>query len=320
MRKKNFWLLSLLLALTACSQQENLDSTEQGTVNYRMSVGVDNGIKTRADNEYPNPDLASAYRPRYTIEIYNNNILYKRLVQTSNVADFRLITNQAYDFLIWVDYVTLESSETDLHDLHYDTSNLKAVSLIGNYVNNDQSRDAFFYAFSKTAEEIGNQANNFSIICQRPFGQLNVSASDWLYSNNVATTPETLNISFTAYSQFNVLTGEVSNPVTTPLTYTINESTIGKSQPNDNFTKLTCDYILAPTAGTYVIPNTVITFFNADGNKVTDTGAMLFNLPIKRNFKTNVSGMLLSKSGSVTVDVAPAWNTPSIDLTDTVQP
>lgn len=313
MKKMFFLLLSLAFALTACNEQESPELNGQET-SYRMTIGVDNKVRTRADNEFPNPDLAVNYKPRYIIEIYNNNILYKRLVQTSSVVDFRLITNQAYDFLVWVDYVNLNNDESNLQDLHYNTASLKTVSLNGSYANNDASRDAFFYAFSKTAEEIGNQANSFSVVCTRPFGQLNVTTTDWNYSRNTSITPETVNISFTVYSQFNVFTGEVSNPVATPLTYTVNQSLAETPSDGSNSQQLTCDYIFAPLTDTYVIPNTSITFFNADGNKITDTGAMLFNLPIKRNYKTNVSGMLLSKSGTTTIDVNAEWDTPEIDV------
>lgn len=314
MKRVTFWLLSLVFGLTACTQQEDFELAGN-EVNYKMNIGVDNGVQTRADNEFPNPDLVVNYKPRYIVEIYNNNVLYKRLVQSSNVVEFRLVTNQAYDFLVWVDYVNINDPENDLQDIHYNTTSLKSISLSGSYANNDESRDAFSYAFSKTAEEIGNQANNFDIVCTRPFGQLNITATDWNYTGNLLLLPTKVNISFTVYSEYNVLTGIASVPVTIPLTYTINQDLAGAVLSDGTTRKLTCDYILAPNTEAYVIPNTVLTFFNASGDVITNTGAMLINLPIQRNFKTNVSGMLLSKSGSATINVDAGWYQPSIDET-----
>lgn len=314
MKRVTFWLLSLVLGLTACTQREDFDLAGN-EANYQMKIGVDNGALTRADNEFPNPDLASGYKPRYIVEIYNNNVLYKRLVQSSNEVNFRLVTNQAYDFLVWVDYVNVNDAENDLQDIHYATTSLKDITLTGDYANNDQSRDAFSYAFSKTAEEIGNQANTFNIVCTRPFGQLNITATDWNYTGNPSLLPAKVNISFTVYSKFNVLTGQVSAPVSVPLTYAINQNMAEAVSEDGTTRKLTCDYILAPGNETYVIPNTVLTFFNANGDVITNTGAMLINLPIQRNYKTNVSGMLLSKSGSTTIDIDASWLQPAIDKT-----
>lgn len=303
MKKITSLFLSLVFALTACDKQDS--SVSNGDeANYSMLIGVDNGVQTRADNQFPNADL-EGYTPRYIVEIYHDNILYKRINQSSSLVEFRLVTNQAYEFLVWVDYV----KETTLTDLHYDTSSLKEIKMIGDYANSDHSRDAFFYSFKKEKEEIGNQTNSFNITCKRPFGQLNVKTTDWDFTKNIPEiTPTSVQISFKACNKFNVLTGEPES-LDTPATFTYTsapQSLAGSI--SDNACQLTCDYIFAPTEGQYIIPDTKITLFNEDDDEITHTANMLINLPIKRNYKTNVSGMLMSKSGNVTVNVSKDWD------------
>lgn len=301
MKKITTLFLGLAFALTACDKQDN--STPNGDeANYSISIGVNNGVQTRADSEFPNTDLAATHTARYIVEIYHDNVLYKRINQSSNVAEFRLVTNQAYDFLVWVDYVL---KDAPLADLHYNTESLKTVSMIGDYTNNDHSRDAFFYYLRKEKEDIGNQTNSFNITCKRPFGQLNVTTTDWNFTKNITEiTPTTVLTSFTGYNTFNVYTGEASNKVA--ITYKAPLALAGSVVGNS--CKFTCDYIFAPKEGQYIIPDTRIKLYNSEKAEITNTDNMLINLPIQRNYKTSVSGMLMSKTGKVTVDVKADWH------------
>lgn len=292
---------------------------DRGGINYKeldrkillkyLSDNVDNGVQTRADRQFPNTDLEATHTPRYIVEIYHDNILYKRINQSSSLVEFRLVTNQAYEFLVWVDYVKKTTLTQNLNDLHYDTSSsLKEIKMIGDYANSDHSRDAFFYSFKKEKKDIGNQTNSFDITCKRPFGQLNVKTTDWDFTRNISKiTPTSVQISFTVYNKFNVLKGE-PEPLNAPVTFKYSAPQSLAGSISDNACQLTCDYIFAPTEGQYIIPDTEITLFNEDGDKISHTANMLFNLPIKRNYKTNVSGMLMSKSGKVTVNVSNDWD------------
>lgn len=317
MRKIYFLLLSAIVALTACNK-EDVTTSSDGEL-FKLNVATESVVQTRAVD----PVVPIGFKLRYILEIYNRNslnnssILYKRLVQDTPGMEFRLVTNQAYDFLIWVDYVAVGG----LEDLHYTTTNgLKAIELKSNLTNNNVTRDAFFYTFSKTKDEVGNTANDFqTVICKRPFGQLNVTTTDWDLTKGIdAITPDKVKISFTAYKMFDVYSGEASEA--TMLSYVVNQDFADAVSADGTSRHLTCDYIIAPKTGEYILPDTKVEVYkNGVVPAMTDTDQMLINLPIKRNYKTNVSGRLFSKSGSITVDVKAEWDDDSpltVPITD----
>lgn len=290
--------------LTACNQQEESFNSE-GEL-FKLDITAESYVNTRSDANPVAPEIPEGYELRYILEIYNNDVLYQRMVQNDGSMNFRLITNQPYEFLVWVDYVEKNTSNADLN---YTASSLKSIEMKSDITNNDVTRDAFFYAFRKSAIEIGNQANNFgTVICRRPFGQLNITTTDWNEINGVAAlTPDKVDIKYVAYTKFNVSTGDVTDAQ--ELTYDPSADFAGDII---DATKrhLTCDYIFAPTVindEKYIIPTTLVTFYNGD-NEITNTGSMLVSLPIKRNFKTNVSGKLLSKAGEVNIVVDSEWD------------
>lgn len=62
------------------------------------------------------------------------------------------------------------------------------------------------------------------------------------------------------------------------------------------------DYIWAP-ADEANLADFSVTFIN-DGNNITTNDAFK-NIPIRRNYKTNVSGNLLTKQGTINVTIDP---------------
>lgn len=320
--KKFLYTLVLMVAfaITSCQKDNNIDNNGADSDMYSLTVGTDMGVATRAAGAAPALD---GYKARYILEIYHGEELYKRFAQwegnAANPTDdprvfqFRLVTNQDnYNFLVWVDYTV------DGTDLHYKTTDgLKEVSMMGNYLNNDPSRDAFFAV--KTNLSSGSTANVFeNIVCKRPFGQLNITTTDWDYCRNESITPAKIRTSFKAYNSFNVLNQAlIGNEVDF-----VQESDSPFAQPSIEAgaqeVKLVCNYIFAPyyaentTPSKYLV-SPVIEFINAAGTTFTTTESMLSSLPIQRNWQTNVSGNLLTKQGSITVEVEAKWEAPNID-------
>lgn len=305
MQKISYILLSLMVLLSACSKEENYPSEPLRDNMYRLSVAPETDVKTRATA----PDQWGL-TTRYILEIYNNGKVYQRMVQANTVFEFRLMTNQTYDFLVWVDYTS-----NGVDDNHYDTGDgLKSITLKDGdlYANNDHGRDAFFGSLK--GQTITTSSKDFgSIPCKRPFGQLNIKTMDWAHTNsdtpNPALKPTKISVSFTAPNAFNVFDGTVSGSQTYSYDYTLSIA----DQTNDE-QALTCDYIFAPAADNNFI-SPVIVFKNSDGGEITNTASYLETLPVKRNFQTNVSGSLISKKGKVNVAVDAEWSLPSIELT-----
>lgn len=323
MRKLILMLLGIAMALAACNKAEEFAVVDAKEAVYTLKVNANDGIQTRS-GEITELETIGGYTTRYILEIYHSSSdkLYQRIVQyqgqagvaTPNEFNFRLVTNQKYEFLVWIDYAKSDAPDTDLH---YDTESLKNVSVKGDYINNDHTRDAFCGNLSEVT--MGSTSQTFeAITCKRPFGQLNIVTTDWNHVKNApALLPTAVQIKYQGYSSFNVSDGgSVIGEPTTDFTYKVggaeaNQALIGNAT-NEGVQKLTCDYLFA-SSDAFV--DTKITFYNGVGNEITHTDTDLANLPIKRNYKTNVSGNLLTKKGDITVKVDAEWaNTMEISI------
>lgn len=311
-------IIGVMVAITSSCQKDEFPNTNDDGELCSLNIQTDNGAQTRSVDPEPIP----GYKLRYILEIYpeNKDVCYKRIVQVEEEVDnpqlfqFRLITQQSYDFLVWVDYVAESAISADLHYNTNGKKGLKEVAMLGYYYNNEAHRDAFFESF--TAEIENSELVLPTVNCKRPFGQLNVVTTDWDYVSGVPMLqPKSLNIVFKAQKAFNVLTKE---PVEDDeeISYASNQSLIGV--PTEGRIKLTCDYIFAPSAGRLVSP--IITLYNANDTEVVNTRQMLSNIPIERNYKTNVVGMLLTKMGTVNVTVNAEWEGEnSVDVPDPIE-
>ena len=74
---------------------------------------------------------------------------------------------------------------------------------------------------------------------------------------------------------------------------------------------LTVDYLFAPnTVGGQHLVNMTLAVYNAAGGQITTKA--LNNIPVQRNYKTNVTGNLLTVDGKVNVMVTPAFSSPAL--------
>ena len=95
---------------------------------------------------------------------------------------------------------------------------------------------------------------------------------------------------------FNALTGEVSG--STEVTYTATE--LAK---NDG--TISMDFLWADDSEA-ALSDFTMTFYN-DGTEICTNDAFT-NIPIRRNYRTNVSGNLLTKQGTISVTIDPEFD------------
>lgn len=135
-----------------------------------------------------------------------------------------------------------------------------------------------------------------SVELKRPFGQLNIKTNEIKSILKADLKPVSASLSFkNVYTAFNALNGNLIGNTTT-LDY-------GQAValPDDTGT-LTMDYLFAP-ASDKLLANMVLTVNNASKTQITTKE--LNSIPIQRNYKTNVSGNLLTVSGSMNISVVP---------------
>ena len=287
--KKNllFVMLGLFACLVSC-QKEPFSSSGSESVST-LTVTIPQGISTRAAADYGQ----GTYINRCILEIYHNGTLYgERKVQSVSgnqvvFSDLQLIPSKTYDFVLWAD------CGDGLSDKYYNTSKLESVTYSDgyDYSGNNDEYDAFSYCLSNY-EVTGSFSE--SIKFTRPFGQLNIKTYDLQEIDHETLKPSHVQISFASVpTSFNVFTGEVGNYQS--LTYgspvEIEDVALGE---------LTVDYIFAVPEQSELSDFTM-TFYK--GSTPVTINDNFRNIPIRRNYRTNVSGNLITKKGELNVTI-----------------
>ena len=294
--KRTVWflMLGLFVGLTSCQKDETSSLTQSPTAT--LKVTIPQGIETKAAADYGQGSQIN----RCILEIYWDGKLYgERQVATVTgnqvtFGEIQLVASQTYDFVLWAD------CGDGLADKYYNTTSLTAVTVNTTnkaYTGNDDGFDAFYA--KETFEVTGSFSKDITL--KRPFGQLNVKTNDLGSIAHADLKPTHVQVAFSSIpTTFNVLTGEVGNPQ--PVTYTapIEDADAGE---------LTVDYILAIPEEAE-LADFSMTFLN--GETEIATNESFRNIPIRRNYRTNVSGNLVTKQGSINVTINPEFNEPAI--------
>lgn len=290
MRKIFMLAAGLALTLTACQKDEGLVS--DGADYQTITVAIPQSMQTRATaDDFGDGSLVD----RCLLQVYRNNQPYGEQLTatvTGKTATFnlRLVTSQTYDFVFWADCSTGD---------HYATEDLTNITVKGDYTGNNDEFDAF------TGNLLGyNVTGSFQekITLRRPFGQLNVKTLDLAAIPDPALKPTQVKVAFSAVpTSFNAQTGLVGEQ-TAAVEYTADVL----SENGD----LTVDYIWAPVEEA-ALADFAITFYN--GATEISTNGDFKNIPVRRNYRTNVSGNLLTKQGTFNVVIDPIFETPDID-------
>lgn len=308
--KKYFSLVAgfILLAFAACQSDELANGGRNGEVAASFSVQLPDDGSTVATRTAGDGTTVN----RCIMEIYLNDELYKREVSAIKAEDktakfeVRLVTSQTYNFVFWADHV-VPTEDGDINtDLHYKTSDLRNISMQGDYYGSskDDTRDAFF----ANLEKLVTNAFSESVSLTRPFGQLNITTTDLntIPANHESTlTPATAKLSFkNLYTGFNAATGDL-------LGGTAEVSYKDAADVVDADGNLTIDYLFTKKVATEQhLVNMTLAVNDAAGKPITTKD--LNNIPVQRNYQTNVTGNLLTADGKVKVTVNPSFTTPAL--------
>lgn len=310
--KKCFLLMAgiILLVFAACQSDELANGGRNGEVAASFSVqlpGNGNNAVTRAATAGDGTSVN-----RCIMEIYLNDELYSRqigAIQPDGLTagfDVRLVTSQTYKFVFWADHVESVEGDAIKTDLHYNTADLRNISMQGDY--NGSGKDDTWDAFFASLEKLVTNAFSESVELTRPFGQLNIKTEDLASipdNQKEEFVPVTAGLSFkNLYTGFNAATGDLLGE----LTAVAYKAASAVADANGN---LTVDYLFAPnTVGGQHLVNMTLAVYNAAGGQITTKA--LNNIPVQRNYKTNVTGNLLTVDGKVNVMVTPAFSSPAL--------
>lgn len=302
--KKYFMLLLagvILLAFTACQNDELVNGGgSQVAVSFKVQMPEGDAPATRAGTAARGD---GSQVNRCIMEVYLGGKLYgeRQVVDVTNKSaafNVKLVTSQTYDFVFWAD----KSGEAGTSiDNHYKTTDgLQKVAYIGSYSGNDESYDAFT---GKVLNKVVTGAFAENVTLTRPFGQLNIKATDIAAIGSTNLVPAKASLSFgKVYQSFNALTGDAIGELAS-LEYAASADVV------DADGHLTVDYLFAPQTG-QLLADMILTMY--DGSNQEITWKELNSIPVQRNYKTNVTGSMVTVSGVYTATLTPEFTNPDI--------
>ena len=305
MKKILFTLAFMALLLTGCQKEKFEGSSDNGgeTIEVSFTAMLEKAEATRAvaDN-----DGHAANVNHWVLQVYeageNGALFYeeKRDVTAGTLTqtyELKLFKNQSYNLLFWAD--TKDS---------YNTADLRNVTT-ADLVANKDSRDAFSASVPYTS--LVSESKNVTLT--RPFAQLNIITCDldelkakvYMPYTYLKYIPKNLQVVATIPTTFNVMTQAAGTAEEKELTADVCYGGEEKFGAGALETTLFMDYIFASKA-TADIKNIQFSFKSNEN----DISYAFANIPLQRNYRTNIKGKLMSNDSEWTVTIDPEWETP----------
>ena len=228
-----------------------------------------------------------------------------------------LVRGKQYSFVCWAQNEAA---------VCYDFMDMKNIGIsYANYnVSNNDLRDAF-YAYATTD---GKVTENFSqtITLKRPFAQINVGTADFEEAEKAGLTNENLYSTMTVKNAASVLetfTGTASKPVDATFIYAhtltpeydlvINKNKVVNKPTGtiaDEYGWLAMNYVLVAEESSLA----EVSFAIREGESAVLTTYNVSNVPVQRNYRTNIVGNLLTAEGTINIVVDPIFNGEFVEL------
>lgn len=302
-----------MLLATSCSNDE-LDVVQSGNeAQVTFSLAAEGGIATRAisDGKTANKLVYAVFdsegKPLSVFDVDNDGVYEHQktetisdITSTPHKVTITLAKGQTYQVAFWAQNEACTA---------YNTSDLKNVVVDYGGLNNDETRDAFFKTETITVK--GDEERRIEL--RRPFAQINVGVTEADWNAAVAsgvTVSESKVVIKNAAKSIDLLTGEVKGEVeveygfsdipTDPEILEVDVNRDGAIQDDEKYKYLSMSYILTSAERTTLESDGLQFTFKSSGNDIVfDEG--LHQVPVQRNWRTNILGKLLT--GDITFEV-----------------
>ena len=299
--------MAVAVLFTASCAKEDISSTiASGEVEVTFTANLQD-LGTRAYG-----DGSQVKTLHYYVYDYPSNNELSDLNGTADRVDGKfkfslpLLKGMKYNIVFWADCGTGSIY----------SYNPTAKTITANYnevLANNESLDAFYKCVTNidptdatTLEEKTN------VVLTRPFAQLNILTKDYAAINHNGVALEESKIVGVIPTTLNVLDGTIVNPTPTATVELVFNDIPADENDTDGLTPLSMNYILAPATQKFVADITV-----SYKGSIPFPSANYSNIPLQRNYKTNIIGNLLTASTDFTVTIESDFNKPDKDVIKT---
>lgn len=311
-----------MLFATSCSQDELLNEPTTGDyVNAKFTISTPEGIGTRAavnvgEGTTVNYVACAVYDA--TGEEMPDLRQYRPITNKTAEYSIRLVKGQAYRVAFFA-YYGEDNGISDYYDMQYLTD-IK----IKDAKSNIEYRDAFTNYVDVTAQE-SMKAVEKPVTLYRPFAQLNLGsyAEDVKAARQagVVVTNSKITVS-NVYTTFNAYDNEVAGE-TSEVTFLMNEipgqdlsvdMDNNEDTPDETFEYLALNYLLVGDAGSEKTLTDVTFEWQTADNKTNNPATVFKNIPVQRNYRTNIIGYLLTNPAQFNITIDEKFEKPDYKL------
>ena len=324
--KKNLFMSMLAMAgmlfATSCSQDELLNEPTTGDyVNAKFTISTPEGIGTRAavnvgEGTTVNYVACAVYDA--TGEEMPDLRQYRPITNKTAEYSIRLVKGQAYRVAFFA-YYGEDNGISDYYGMQYLTD-IK----IKDAKSNIEHRDAFTNYVDVTAQE-SMKAVEKPVTLYRPFAQLNLGAVaediEAAKKAGVVVTNSKITVS-NVYTTFNAYDNEVAGE-TSEVTFLMNEipgqdlsvdMDNNEDTPDETFKYLALNYLLVGDAGSEKTLTDVTFEWQTADNKTNNPATVFKNIPVQRNYRTNIIGYLLTNPAQFNITIDEKFEKPDYKL------
>lgn len=286
--KRYLWAVFAFFAMvmSACSDDEpnakpNVEPQEQDVV----FVIETPEITTRAgEGELATKLYAAVYSEDWTEEFSNIRVEGNIDLQTSPHVSFRLVVGKCYNIVFWT------MAENAPYTLNYAQKRMELN--LEQLLSNNERNDAFFHV-ERSYVVSGTSSKN--VVLKRPFAQLNIATKDWAEAVAAGANITKSSLTIDAHKWLSFVDGKVSSELQ-KVTYAMNLLPEESLTVNgETYTYLSLNYLLAGDK------ELLDCRFSTDG--ATPIVREWENIPLQRNYRTNILGNILSSENNSGVSI-----------------
>ena len=289
---------ALMLMATSCAddQTSDLKAGAESTVTFTAQLPSEMGTRAFADGLTAKHLQYAVYEAGQStpLKVFGDETTVvgeAEMVNLKKSVTLKLTSGKSYDVIFWAD-ATTDSPYT------FNPASQEVSVDYSKVNNNSDNCDAFFK--KETITVSGNQSVDVKLT--RPFAQVNIGTDDFDAAKASGLEVTQTEVVAKAFATLNLATGKVSDEADRTFTMkAIPTASDGEFPVAGGYKYLSMDYLLVGADKA-----TVDVAFNYGGPQ----SRTFTNVPVQRNYRTNIYGSLLTNTADFNVVIVPGFNDP----------
>ena len=291
-----FTIAAAALLVTSCNDEmdNGLKTGDEGTVTFTAQLPSEMGTRAFADGLTAKHLQYAVYEAGQStpLKVFGDETTVvgeAEMVNLKKSVTLKLTSGKSYDVIFWAD-ATTDSPYT------FNPASQEVSVDYSKVNNNSDNCDAFFK--KETITVSGNQSVDVKLT--RPFAQVNIGTDDFDAAKASGLEVTQTEVVAKAFATLNLATGEVADEADRTFTMkAIPTASDGEFPVAGGYKYMSMDYLLVGADKA-----TVDVAFNYGGPQ----SRTFTNVPVQRNYRTNIYGSLLTNTTDFNVIIEPAFS------------